>query len=110
MLHLNQFALKGCPKCGGDLAMDQGDWLCLNCGSYYYSKLYRNIVTSEPRKEFPALADDGENDTKAWALGPETSFRSWTETRGNGPAISGLPGPGTSWVIGLSLPGTAVSW
>ena len=28
--------LKGCMKCGGDLYMDYGDWMCLQCGKYYY--------------------------------------------------------------------------
>ena len=28
--------LKGCPKCGGDLVFDHGDWRCWQCGQYYY--------------------------------------------------------------------------
>lgn len=35
------FRLKGCAKCRGDLALDGGDWLCLQCGTYYYTGLYR---------------------------------------------------------------------
>ena len=35
------FRFKSCVKCGGDLALDQGDWLCLQCGSYYYIGLYQ---------------------------------------------------------------------
>lgn len=34
------FHLKACPKCRGDLALDEGDWLCLQCGTYYYTGLY----------------------------------------------------------------------
>jgi hypothetical protein len=34
------FRLKGCGKCGGDLALDEGDWLCLQCGTCYYVNLY----------------------------------------------------------------------
>ena len=34
------FRLKACPKCHGDLASDDGDWLCLQCGTYYYTGLY----------------------------------------------------------------------
>lgn len=34
------FRLKSCAKCGGDLALDEGDWLCLQCGTYYYVNLY----------------------------------------------------------------------
>ena len=38
-----QFHLKACSKCGGDLALDQGDWCCLQCGTYYYTRLYRRL-------------------------------------------------------------------
>ena len=41
MLH---FHLKACPKCHGDLALDEGDWLCLQCGTYYYTGLYPKPV------------------------------------------------------------------
>lgn len=39
------FRLKACPKCQGDLASDEGYWLCLQCGTYYYTGLYNG---SEP--------------------------------------------------------------
>ena len=39
-----QFHLKACSKCHGDLALDEGDWLCLQCGTYYYTRLYRTPV------------------------------------------------------------------
>jgi hypothetical protein len=38
---VNWFRLKTCIKCQGDLAADQGDWLCLQCGTYYYTGLYQ---------------------------------------------------------------------
>jgi len=38
---VNWFHLKACVKCGGDLVLDEGDWRCLQCGSYYYIGLYR---------------------------------------------------------------------
>lgn len=38
---MNWFHLKACVKCGGDLVLDEGDWRCLQCGSYYYVGLYR---------------------------------------------------------------------
>ncbi len=41
MLH---FHLKACSKCHGDLVLDEGDWLCLQCGTYYYTRLYRTPV------------------------------------------------------------------
>ncbi len=37
---MSWFRLKACPKCRGDLASDEGDWLCLQCGTYYYTGLY----------------------------------------------------------------------
>ena len=37
---MSWFRLKACPKCHGDLALDDGDWLCLQCGTYYYTGLY----------------------------------------------------------------------
>ncbi|MBM3942834.1 MAG: hypothetical protein FJ316_07925 [SAR202 cluster bacterium] len=32
------FLLKSCPRCGGDLILDEGDWLCLQCGRYFYAR------------------------------------------------------------------------
>ena len=34
------FRLGACLKCRGDLALDDGDWSCLQCGLYYYTGLY----------------------------------------------------------------------
>ena len=34
------YRLGVCLKCRGDLAHDQGDWICLQCGVYYYTGLY----------------------------------------------------------------------
>lgn len=42
---MNIYALKGCRKCGGDLARDDGDWRCLQCGAYFYVGLYRQPLT-----------------------------------------------------------------
>ncbi len=33
------FRLGACLKCRGDLVYDDGDWLCLQCGVYYYTGL-----------------------------------------------------------------------
>ena len=46
------YRLKACGKCGGDLARDCGDWICLQCGSYAYVGLYSG---TEPRMD--SLAD-----------------------------------------------------
>ena len=33
------FRFAACLKCRGDLVYDEGDWLCLQCGVYYYTGL-----------------------------------------------------------------------
>lgn len=38
---LTWFQLGGCSKCSGDLAYDDGDWICMQCGTYFYTGLYR---------------------------------------------------------------------
>ena len=43
---MNWFCLKACTKCGGDLAVDEGDWICLQCGTYYYTGLYPGFYES----------------------------------------------------------------
>ena len=56
---MNWFRLKACVKCRGDLVLDDGDWLCLQCGRYYYTHLYQREAIpdgqwdngSGPRKE-----------------------------------------------------------
>ena len=40
---MNQYRLKACGKCSGDLALDDGDWICLQCGTYYYIGLYQGL-------------------------------------------------------------------
>lgn len=37
---MNLYRLGVCLKCRGDLAYDYGDWICLQCGAYYYTGLY----------------------------------------------------------------------
>jgi hypothetical protein len=38
------YRLGVCLKCRGDLAYDQGDWICLQCGVYYYTGLYAEMT------------------------------------------------------------------
>ncbi len=59
---MNWFLFKACSKCRGDLVLDEGDWLCLQCGTYYYTDLYRGTGAgrkppqdSEPRREDKTL-------------------------------------------------------
>jgi hypothetical protein len=52
---VNWFRLKACAKCKGDLVLDDGDWLCLQCGTYWYTGLYRNQEISWwPQENRPA--------------------------------------------------------
>jgi hypothetical protein len=30
------YRFKACQKCGGDLMLDNEEWLCCQCGRYYY--------------------------------------------------------------------------
>ena len=45
---MKNYILKGCQRCGGDLARDWGDWICLQCGAYCYVGLYR--TDSRPQR------------------------------------------------------------
>ena len=53
---MSWFRLKACPKCRGDLASDEGDWICLQCGTYYYTGLYG--CTGLSRAERPILGPE----------------------------------------------------
>jgi hypothetical protein len=69
---LAQFRFKACTKCGGDLAMDDGDWICLQCGTYYYVGLYRRSERDRYPRPWPptwtkAAGDGGWDD--AWRFG-----------------------------------------
>ena len=50
---MKNYLLKACKKCGGDLARDWGDWICLQCGAYCYVGLYAPERRPGPR---PAAA------------------------------------------------------
>ena len=46
------FRFKACVKCRGDLVFDHSDWLCLQCGTYYYTGLYQESAPANaPTKE-----------------------------------------------------------
>ena len=63
---MKNYLLKACKKCGGDLARDWGDWICLQCGAYCYVGLYaperrpgrRPAAAANPPQQ-PALPDAG---------------------------------------------------
>jgi hypothetical protein len=60
---VNWFRLKTCIKCQGDLAADNGDWICLQCGTYYYTGLYQlhTQIEDDPRVAAPAAPDQPKN-------------------------------------------------
>ena len=45
---MSWFRFKACRKCQGDLVLDQGDWLCLQCGRYYYTRLHEPRPNRQP--------------------------------------------------------------
>lgn len=45
---MNLYWLGACLKCRGDLAYDDGDWHCLQCGVYYYTGLYPETQSCTP--------------------------------------------------------------
>ena len=45
---MNLYRLGACLKCCGDLAHDDGDWICLQCGTYYYTGLYPETRSDAP--------------------------------------------------------------
>ena len=63
---MNWFRLKTCIKCQGDLAADNGDWLCLQCGTYYYTGLYQlpSHIDDGPKASNPSVPEPPEQ--KLW--------------------------------------------
>ena len=45
---MNLYRLGDCLKCRGDLYLDDGDWICLQCGTYYYTGLYPDTQSGAP--------------------------------------------------------------
>lgn len=45
---MNLYRLGACLKCRGDLAHGDGDWICLQCGTYYYIGLYPETRSDTP--------------------------------------------------------------
>ena len=66
-----RFRLKGCKKCGGDLALDEGDWICLQCGTYYYVHLYQRVDHPSNRDSERRLYPDKSVLVAPIALGPQ---------------------------------------
>lgn len=79
---MNWFRLKACAKCKGDLVLDDGDWLCLQCGTYCYTGLYRNQEISRwPRENRPAPRKEKTQVLAQSTSGPSACGRAPTATR-----------------------------
>lgn len=51
--------LKGCPRCGGDLAsdpIDRGEFSCMACGHVIYASVPQPFVRERQRKQRTATA------------------------------------------------------
>ncbi len=69
---MNLYRLGVCLKCRGDLAYDDGDWICLQCGVYYYTGLYPEtrpnslggdgLILLRPAQEGDGLSNYGDAD------------------------------------------------
>ncbi|MFQ6027827.1 MAG: hypothetical protein ACE5Q6_10085 [Dehalococcoidia bacterium] len=88
---MNRFRLKACGRCGGDLAQDEGDWICLQCGTYYYVGLYPS-ANFGPAKWLRQPPDE----KAARAARPE-------------PAAFPLSAPVFGWLLGALIAGAGPS-
>lgn len=85
---MNWFRLKNCIKCQGDLASDEGDWICLQCGTYYYTGLYQLHAPAGAAPQTPMITqsdsgtvDSGELGQKAVEAVRAPLLRSFAESR-----------------------------
>ena len=65
---MNWFRLKTCIKCQGDLAADEGDWICLQCGTYYYTGLYQLPSHLNESRPAPRTGTSGQPEQKMVAV------------------------------------------
>ena len=59
------FRFEACLKCKGDLALDDGDWICLQCGTYYYIGLYQSPPASIPSAPSDLYYHDAQQDSES---------------------------------------------
>lgn len=79
---MNWFRLKACAKCEGDLVLDDGDWLCLQCGRYFYTGLYRDQeIIRWPEGNQPAPREEKTQVLAQSTLRPSTFGRVPTAPR-----------------------------
>ena len=57
---MSRFQFRGCPRCGGDLYLNQGDWQCLHCGRYPLpASAAAMAIPPRPAAGAPVNADAG---------------------------------------------------
>ncbi|MDP6496547.1 MAG: hypothetical protein FI710_02335 [SAR202 cluster bacterium] len=57
---MNWCRLKTCIKCRGGLSAVEGDWICLQCGTYYYTGLYQQPPCMNYRPPAPRTGTSGQ--------------------------------------------------
>ena len=85
---MNWFRLKTCIKCQGDLAADQGDWLCLQCGTYYYTGLYQLPSHTGDSVPPPDPITSRQPDERSLRAGIASSFTSLENTTADRPVAA----------------------
>jgi len=89
---VNWFRLKTCIKCQGDLAADEGDWICLQCGTYYYTGLYRfqSNADDAPPAPSPAAIERPEQKTTGAGQAPAFAASAHPSTGVAAPVVGSL--------------------
>ena len=82
---MNWFRLKTCIKCQGDLASDEGDWICLQCGTYYYTGLYQLPSHIDKNPEAPRSSGPEQPGQKMLGAGKSPLFTALTASRAPAP-------------------------
>ena len=103
---VNWFRFKACVKCRGDLVLDDSDWLCLQCGTYYYTGLYQQSRPSDVQAKLNISPDEEKAAAAAISMPP-----GYARLTGTGPS-SPLPmAPGNCLYLAMSsLPrGSAIA-
>ena len=86
---MDYFRLKACGRCGGDLARDDGDWICLQCGAYSYVGLYLQEDSPLNAGMEPALGMNMETESDGTAGAPKVFYSPAQSLSG----FSNIPGP-----------------
>ena len=87
---MNWYRLKTCIKCQGDLAADHGDWICLQCGTYYYTGLYQLHPQIDDQPHIPG--PDAPAQPEKGLSGPVT-----------GPLVPAVAQPASTTAVGAAV-------